>query len=218
MTTTDLAPRPGLPGDLLPNGYVLPPGLPFEDLVGIRDLAEHIVEASPWWLADVVAEMQARYPDDYVQSLPTREADPQGIRQSRLKQAEWMADRWPRGTRVTGMSYTHHRVVAKLDRDEARTLLATAAEQDWSTRDLAREVEDRHAAIRAEAMVGASPSCLADAPWVPTLDDLLPEVRRVLEAAAPDGEIARAWFIEGALWGWVHARESGLFARWRGDE
>lgn len=212
--TAALAPRTGLPGELLANGYILPPDLTLGEIVGIRDLAEHIVEASPWWLVDVVSTMQARFPEQYSQTLPTREDDPKGIRHSRLKQAEWMAEKWPRNTRVTGMSFTHHRIVAKLDPDERVSLLTVASAQDWSTRELAREVDARERAIPTTA-TGDAPVCAADRQPHLTKADLLPEHARALEGAVLDADVSDpAAFVKGAIWALQYAQCEAMFSRW----
>lgn len=180
--TTMLAPRTGLIGTPLSDGLVLPDDLTFDEWRGALDHADMIVESSPWWVADLMAYGAARFGEEHSHALPTAEEDPSGVKQSRLKQAAWMADRWPRGTRVTGMSYTHHRIVAKLDRPERVALLEQAATEKLSTRELVRRVEEHEASIT----LPAASVCAADAPW-PTLDDLLPEWRAKAEASGHPG-------------------------------
>lgn len=185
--STDLVPRAGLPGRLLDNGYVPAPDLTFPELFGALEMAEMIEAASPWWVVDAVSELEARFPHEYHQMLPESDHGPEGVRKAKLKQAGWMADRWPRGTRVPSMSFTHHRIVAKLDRAEAVGLLTVAAEakdadgnaRPWSTRELADEVKARAGAIPADS--GEPPTCAADRPLA--LDDLLPDWRRRAEAS-----------------------------------
>lgn len=200
--TTMLAPRTGLPGDLLDNGYVLPPDLSYDEWAGILKLADHIVEASPWWLVDVMAYGERRFGEQHTQALPTAEDDPDGASQARIKQASWMASVWPRGTRVPGQSYTAHRVVAKLDHDDAVTLLESRGEDGkrLPTRELARRAMEVERAIPA---IVSEPVCIADRPL--SLDDLLPEWRRRAEATGQP---------TGYLQALIDTDSEACFTRW----
>lgn len=208
-----------MPGDLLDNGYVLPPDLSYDEWAGILKLADHIVEASPWWLCDIMSYGERRFGEQHSQALPTADTDPDGASQARIKQASWMASVWPRGTRVPGQSYTAHRVVAKLDHDDAVALLTERGEDGkrLPTRDLVRRAIEIERAIPSST---SAPVCAADAPWEPCLDDLEVGPRRDLESAASAGTVAAHCedaFILGALWLARYAGNEGLFRadRWR---
>jgi hypothetical protein len=186
--TAALVTRPGLPGALSAQGYVPPADLTFPELMGVVEMAELIVDASPWWLVDAVAAIEERYPVEYLQALPEANDGPEGARKAKLKQAGWMADRWPAGTRVPGANFTHHRIVAKMERPEAVGLLQAAVAGSWSTRDLAREVDAREHAVPA-ASTPVESACAADRPL--SLDDLLPEWReRAHNSGQPLGYLA----------------------------
>lgn len=201
--STALAPRTGLPGDLLEQGYVLPPDLSYDEWAGVLRLAEHIEAASPWWVCDAIAYGRARFGEDYTQALPTAEEDPHGVRQSRLKQAAWMAEKYPRNQRVPGLSYTHHRAVAELEPLERQALLREAAEQHLSTRQLIERVRDRQAAIGAESRAVDGPACAAEAGLrEPTEDDLTDDARAAL---AFKRDSLRVREREGFAQGWVAA-------------
>jgi hypothetical protein len=205
--TAELATRAGLPGRILDNGYIPPADLSFPELYGVLEMAELIVEASPWWLVDAVAELEARFPHEYHQMLPEGDEGPEGMRKAKLKQAGWMADRWPRGTRVPGVKFTHHRLVARLDRAEAVGLLESAADGKWSTRTLAREVEIRERAIAVSPNGHVDPSCAADREPDLTLADLLPEWRARAEAT----DSPRAY-----LQALLDTAQEACFGRWVG--
>lgn len=220
--TAALAARSGMPGELLSNGYILPPDLSLDEWSGILKLTDQIVEASPWWLCDVVAYGEATFGEQYSQALPTAEEDPEGASQARIKQAGWMASVYPAGTRVTGATYTHHRVVADLPAIERRKLLievagAAQTQHPISTRALARRVEDRKAVILGRAVnLDGEQSCAAELPWTPELTDLTDAARSSLESRAPTGRL-RSAFIAGALWSlvWAGVESAFLPGRWQ---
>ena len=170
----ELAPRTGLIGRPLSNGLVLPADLTFEEWRGVVEHVEMVVEASPWWLCDAMAWGEAHFPTQYTQALPTAEEDPTGASQSRLKQAAWMAQKYPRNQRVAGLSYTHHRVVAELEPEDRTALLREAVAAKLSTRDLVARVKEKQEQQRA-IPASAEPACSADAEWKPTPDQLTDE-------------------------------------------
>lgn len=217
--TTSLAPRTGLPGDLQAQGYVLPPDLSYDEWRDVLALAEHVEAASPWWLSDTMAFGEAKFGEAYSDALPTREEDPTGARQSKLKQAKWMAEKYPRNRRVPDLSYTHHRAAAELEPDERHTLLEYAAKKHLSTRDLIALVKERQASIKG-TVVAAETTCAADQAWVPAVADLTDEARSALEFKAAttahvrDRESFAAGFL--AALHWVEATD--CFERWADDD
>ena len=211
VMAVELAPRTGLIGRPRTNGLDLPPDLTFDEWRGVVQHVEMIVDASPWWLADAVAFGEAHFGERHSDALPTAEEDPTGASQSRLKQSAWMASVYPPGTRVPGLTYTHHRVAADLEPETRARVLRDAAAGGWSTRELIAVVKTRQA--EAAAIDGASEPavCAADAPW-PTLADLLPEWRRDLERRAegmPPG------YVQGWLDALVETGNEACFENWR---
>lgn len=208
--SVQLAPRTGLIGRPRTNGLDLPPDLTFDEWAGALRHAELLVEAGPWFLVDLMAYGEAHFGERHSEALPTDEEDPTGASQSRLKQAAWMASVYPAGTRVPGLSYTHHRVAADLKPETRSALLREAAAASLSTRELIARVkveQEKARALPAEA----APVCQADAPW-PTLADLLPEWRRDLERRAegmPPG------YVQGWLDALVETGNEACFENWR---
>jgi hypothetical protein len=179
---TALAVRTGLPGTLRPNGYDLPDDLSYDEWKGVVALAEHIEAASSWWLGDAIVYGERRFPERHAQAFPTAEEDPSGARQARMKSAAWVSAKFPPVTRVTGASWTHHRVVAGLERDDAVDLLQRAARADppWSSRELARRADQITQAIAGTAVTSEGEPIDAPAPL--SQDDLTDEYRTALEA------------------------------------
>lgn len=162
--TAALVPRSVLPGIKRRDGYDLPPGLSFASWLRIRDLCEMLVEASPWWLVDVVAYGLAAFPDRYRASLPSGSADPYGVRQARLKQARWMAKKYPpgSGSRIPGVSFSHHRAVASLPHDERQALLLEAKADRLSTRAMLMRMRARCPADLLARRRKHCPTCTCD--------------------------------------------------------
>lgn len=207
-----------LPGVLHEYGVDLPPDMPFEQWRRALVTAEFLERASPWFLVDLISYGRATYGEDYSQALPTDEDDPQGVRQSKLKQAAWMGSKFPPNTRVTGLTYTHHRAVAELEPEDRQALLREALDESLSTRELIDRVKDRRQVIRLEAIGASVPACAADRSWQPTKDDLLPEWQRRLEAAALDADTDDPrGFVAGYLRALVDTGSEACFqeGRWQ---
>ncbi len=216
---TSLAPRTGLPGDLQAQGYVLPPDLSYDEWRDVLALAENIEAASPWWLSDTMAFGEDKFGQAASDALPTREDDPTGARQSKLKQAAWMAQKYPRNRRVPGLSYTHHRAAAELEPDERQGLLEYAAREHLTTRDLIALVKERQQAIKG-VVVAAETTCAADQVWSPTVADLTDDARAQMafKAETTTGVRDRGSFEAGwlAALHWIEATD--CFSRWGDDD
>jgi hypothetical protein len=152
LMTAVLAVRTGLPGSLRADGYDLPPDLTYDEWRSVVALAEYIHAASPWWLGDALVYGERRFPETHAQALPTAEEDPHGARQSRMKQAVWVSSKFPPVTRVTGLSWSHHRAAAELELPAARSLLREAAEKNLPTRALIARVKQEQEATRGTAV------------------------------------------------------------------
>lgn len=212
-----LAPRTGLIGKPLSNGLLLPPDLTFDEWAGALHHADLLVEAGPWFLVDLMAYGEQHFGEKHSEALPTLEEDPTGASQSRMKQAAWMASKYPRNARVPGLSYTHHRVVAELEPEDRSALLQEAVAAKLSTRDLVARVKEKQEQQRA-IPAASTPVCAADSVWTPTAADLLPEHRAALESAALDANLDDPrGFAAGALWAMQYTASEALFRpdRWR---
>lgn len=208
-----------LPGELRENGLVgIPIDLSFEAWEAALHNAEWLERASPWWVVDLLAFGRAKFHEDYSQALPTVEDDPDGIRQSKLKQAEWMADRWPAGTRVPEQSYSAHRAVAKLNRDDAIALLemTDADGKRLTVRELVKRADAVEDAIQGKAVTvdGAPVEPADDLGWRPTKEQLTPDVRRDLEVRLSEmSSRHRVGFESGALWALAYANVLDCFTQ-----
>lgn len=205
-----LALRTGLPGTLRADGYDLPPDLTYDEWAAVLVLTEHIASSSPWWLGDAMVYGERRFPDRHSQAWPTVEDDPAGARQSRMKAAIWVSSKFPPVTRVTDLSWTHHRAVAEFDLPEATALLRTARDERWSTRDLVERAQKRKRALEDQS-VAEEALC-----WVPVKSDLTAEARAELERRlAGVGKRHAVGYERGFLDALVWLQQEDCFEEWR---
>lgn len=209
-----------LPGELREQGIAIPPDLTFDQWETALRNAEWIEQAAPWWVVDLVAFGRAKFHEDYSQALPDAIEDSDGFHQAKLKQAEWMADRWPPGTRVPQQSYSAHRAVAKLNRADAVALLQETDKDGrrLPVRVLARRADEVEEEGRGRAVDASGVVLEASEPldWTPTADDLTDDARQAL--AVRSAQMGRRHAI-GFEAGWIAAlRWAGVedcFREWR---
>lgn len=215
MTST-LALPSILPGELHEQGMAIPPDLTFEAWEAALRNAEWIERASPWWVVDLVAFGRAKFDEEYTQALPDAIEDADGFHQAKLRQAEWMADRWPPSTRVPEQSYSAHRTVAKLNRDDAVALLemTDADGRRLTVRELIKRVDGVEQAILGKAVTSSGAPVVPsdDLVWHPTRADLVAGVLEALELRLAGMSKRNAvGFEAGALWAWMYAEALDCF-------
>lgn len=90
---------------------------------GLRRLGE----GYQWWIGDWLAVGEKRYGSTYTEAVEVT-----GLDQSALKAYKSVADRVPKVTRVTFLSWSHHREVADLAEEDQREWLQQAVDNGWS--------------------------------------------------------------------------------------
>lgn len=223
--TSALAPRSGLPGTRTDTSYLPPSDMTFEEWCSAMETLQAMERSVKWWIGDLILFGEDKFNEDASQAFPDAFSG-SPYAESTLRAAAWVSAAFPRGTRVDGVTWTHHRVVADLPRDEAVAMLHEAAKINTdpkggkyvSSRDLIEKVHARKEQLRGRA-VTADGACAAEFEplvWVPQLDEVRPEVRATIEAAAPHGRHRLGW-IAGALWSlvWADQQDAFLEGRWR---
>lgn len=211
--TVELAPQTGLPGRFLDDGYILPAGLPFErwcEIVGTLQIMERSVK---WWVGDALLYGEAAYGEMASQAFPDAFSGTP-YAEATLRAAMWVSERFPRGTRVEQLTWTHHRVVAELPPIEARRLLMAAlspvaeGKPSLSTRQLI-DLRDRHKRqFEDHAATPEEPSLV----FVPQLSDLTDEMREMFERrAAGVGKRHAIGYERGFLDGLLVSGVDGVF-------
>ncbi len=150
-------------------GLDLPPGLPFDRWQAVGEALCHMERNIGWWLGDWWRYGERTYGEAAALAAPT------GYALGTVKNAAWVANRFPESSRRRDdLTFKHHQEVAPLEPRRADALLAKAAGEGLSARDLRYEVQrlrhdERMGLVRAEARPLAELQrfsiLLADPPW-----------------------------------------------------
>lgn len=158
-----------MPGLVRENAYVLPPTISFERWRQVGANLQQMQRSVNWWAGDWLRFGEERWGEEAYQAV----AEITGHGDEALKQAVWVSSKFPEGTRVTELSWAHHRTVSALGPDDRAEMLQQALSERLSTRELLTRVKERQEAARAiEAHAEPAPSCAADEAWRPTPDNL----------------------------------------------
>lgn len=115
-----------------------------EQLLKAVDVIERREKGYQWQLGDALLEVETRYPRRLEELIePAGEERREKDGHATRKQAKQIASRYPQGTRVPSLSWTHHRVAAFIDPLEERLQwLGLAVENNWSSRDLEKAIRE----------------------------------------------------------------------------
>ncbi len=103
-------------------------------------------DSLPWLLGDCLNAGKAAFGEDYSQALPdTRKA------QETYRVYKWVAEKVPVVTRVTELSWSHHRAVAGLEPPEQARWLARAQTEGMSLKALTQALKPVAAPPAAES-------------------------------------------------------------------
>lgn len=221
--TSEMATQAGLPGRFLDDGYVLPDGLPFDRWCEIVGTLQTIDRSVKWWVGDALIYGEQAYGQMASQAFPDAFSGAP-YAESTLRAAMWVSERFPRGTRVEQLTWTHHRVVAELPPIEARRLLMAAlspvaeGKPSLSTRELIdlRDRSKAEALGRASTVDGTPIEESEPLVWVPQKDDLTDEVRAELEKRlAGIGKAYRIGYERAWIDCLVWTEQRDCFVNWR---
>lgn len=170
-----------------------------------------------WAIGDAIVFGGRKYRGMYEQWV-----NETGLSENTLSTMRWVAERIESSRRRKDVGWSHHREVAALPPEEQEAMLDIAADQGMTRFELRQAVkahkEDQNA-IPADS--APTPTCAADGPWQPTPDDLLPEHRAAMQAAALHADLSDPrGFAAGALWMAQYTASEALFieGRWRDVE
>ncbi len=210
----------GMPGLFREDGYVIPDGLPFERWCEVMDTLQSIERSVKWWVGDALVYGEATYGEKASQAFPDAFSG-SPYAEATLRAAAWVSERFPRGTRVDGVTWTHHRVVAEMPRHEATALLEEAArinndpETDEYVSSRALIEKAKVVKERLRGRVVAVTGDVLDAPELPlTVDDLTAEARAPLNVRLAEmGARMRPGFAAGWVQALVWAGHDDAFNR-----
>ncbi len=189
------------PATRTPVSWQAPSGMNFaewEELFNGLWLAQ---SALPWLLGDCLNAGQAAFGEDYSQAFPeSRRA------KESLRVYQWVAEKIPVVTRVTELSWSHHRAVAGLEDPEERARWLDRARTERLTLKALKEAMEPTLAPPADEADGAVTE--------PTAEVLAPVARPTVEYHDADEDqlesLKRAWGRAGQ-----EAREQ--FIEWTKD-
>jgi len=165
-------------GELTRTGFLIEPGLVYEEWAAMGHGLIAMAEASMWWVGDWLLYGEHEYGEKYAQAV---EATGYGL--STLKNAQWVSDRFPPEARREELSHSHHVAAAGLDESARADLLARAVEEGMTS----GEVRGRAKAIKAKAAEPERPKNSAVeviSPTAPkTVGEAVEKVIGVLEQA-----------------------------------
>ena len=126
---------------------------------------QRVESASQWWIGDwlVYGEGRGEWGEMYDQAISMFDCEYDTIRQYRF-----VAESVQFGTRVTNLSWAHHREVAGLSESKQRKWLRKAVENHWSVRELKAELSKArsHELLEENPLPTDKYRCIViDPPW-----------------------------------------------------
>lgn len=163
-----------LPGEVTSTGLVLPESLTIERWLAVGEELKSAERSVRWWLGDWIRFGERKYGETYSQGM-----DATGLTYQDLADAKYVADKYEFSDRSENLSWTHHRMAAGLPIEQRRELLARAAAEELSVREVRAEVSRIRNRVAAPAnentcavddlakLVGRKFSTIyADPPWL----------------------------------------------------
>lgn len=124
------------------NALILPHNLSWDDWAALMQSLEaeinrmaQRVSTVQWWLGDAINHGRATYGEMYAQWV-----DQTNYKYGSLANIKWVAEHVPPELRHPELSFYHHQIVAPDEVEDKETWLALAAENEWTGRELSREI------------------------------------------------------------------------------
>lgn len=118
-----------------PTALELPDGLSFDEWQNIGRFVLQINNACQWWIGDWLFYGEFAYGQKYEAAVAST-----GLDESTLKTYNYVSGRVETLLRSNLLSWSHHRVVAALPRNEQAKWLNQAARNGWSVKDLVQHM------------------------------------------------------------------------------
>lgn len=137
----------GLPGDLSVIGMTLSEDLTFEEWSELGQQLQNMERSIMWWIGDWLRFGERKFGEEAAQAVQEKT----GYGEDTVRVAVWVSERIDPVTRVTDLTWSHHREVAGLEPKEQVELLKIAKTEGLSTRDLKKRVVQLKISGSAEA-------------------------------------------------------------------
>lgn len=117
-------------------GMVLKPGLSWKSAEIVADTLTRMDKTIAWWVGDFLNYAEKEYEDKYLQFVPD------GNKADTWRQYKWVSERIPIDYRRPELSWSHHRVVAKLELVHVAKYLEIAVNQKLSKSELEHRIKE----------------------------------------------------------------------------
>lgn len=115
----------------------IPDDTSFDDWSRLGKTLQRMEKSVMWWIGDWLRFGEKNYGETYTQAI-----DATGYSVETLKQAKWVAERYPETSmRIDDLTWTHHNHVAALPFDERQDILEKASADRLSTREIRQLVK-----------------------------------------------------------------------------
>jgi hypothetical protein len=125
-------------------GLDLPEGMAFGDWLSVGEQLRAMEQSVMWWIGDWLRFGERKYGEKYAEAEAVT-----GYSYSQLANAKWVAERYDFSDRSESLSWSHHQAAARLPVLDRRDVLAMAAAQGWSRRELKAEIARQAAGSQA---------------------------------------------------------------------
>lgn len=124
-----------IPGKLSPTALELPGGLTFEDWEAAGARLGEIGRACQWWIGDWLNFGERAYGEKYAQAMEMT-----GLDYATLADYAYVANNVEPSVRTEGLSWSHHKAVAKLEPGLQELRLEEAATEEWSVAEFRKQL------------------------------------------------------------------------------
>jgi len=131
----------------------LPASLPFDEWVEVGHTLSRIDKAVHWWLGDWWRYGEHSYGERAAQAVSM-----DGFAFGTLMNDGWVAGVYPPEERRPELTFSHHRIAAPLGTSSRDEVLARAAAESWSVRELEQQVRQVKAAALTRELVNPVPA------------------------------------------------------------
>ena len=135
-------------GIIYPTGWIAPADMTYDEWAQQGAVFQELHQSLSWLIGDWIIAGQHRFGEKYTQALLITNKSIET-----LEQYVWVCGAIEQARRYppeSGISYTHHRYVARLPPDQQDTWLRMAYQDGWSSAELKQKLSERAGSEPAE--------------------------------------------------------------------
>lgn len=126
-----------LPGVITAVSYDVPKEMGYPVWANTLQKVAQIRDATQWWIGDALNHGEGKFGDSYVQA-----ASDTNLEEKTLMNLKYVSSRILPSTRMVGLTWTHHRTVAKFDADKQAHWLQLALINHWTVQELIAALQE----------------------------------------------------------------------------